>query len=190
MAIHYQSQNSNQFHNSWKHCMSCFSSAKLTPLHEKIRIVFTCQGTLVAWDGDHGEKGHVPKYKVPRKSSLVFSWRLLFKGQFSKREDVPFFPRNRPTCLRWMSLRFIRMQITKRFKPVSLDFGFAYGDRSFSCKAIVISFSKSHIKLSLRSSQVKRTPKIYINEFIKNLIRKLNPSVVVDVRLISAFLHA
>ena len=28
------------------------------------------------------------------------------------------------------------MQITERFKPVSLDFGFAYGDRSFSCKAV------------------------------------------------------
>ena len=41
------------------------------------------------------------------------------------------------------------MQITERFKPISLDFGFAYGDRSFSCKAVVISFSKSHMKLSL-----------------------------------------
>ena len=41
------------------------------------------------------------------------------------------------------------MNITERFKPTSLDFGFAYGDRSFSCKAVVISFSKSHIKLSL-----------------------------------------
>ena len=39
------------------------------------------------------------------------------------------------------------MQITERFNP--LDFGFAYGDRSFSCKAVVISFSKSHMKLSL-----------------------------------------
>ena len=28
------------------------------------------------------------------------------------------------------------MQITERFKPLSLDFGFAYGDRSFSCKAV------------------------------------------------------
>ena len=40
---------------------------------------------------------------------------------------------------------FLRMQITERFNP--LDFGFAYGHRSFSCKAVVISFSKSHIKL-------------------------------------------
>ena len=39
------------------------------------------------------------------------------------------------------------MQITERFNP--LDFGFAYGDRSFSCKAVVISFSNSHMKLSL-----------------------------------------
>ena len=144
-----------------------FLQCKVDSLARENKTVFTCQGTLVAWDGDHGEKGHVPKYKVPRKSSLVFSWRLLFKGQFSKREDVPFFPRNRPTCLRWMSLRFIRMQITKRFKPVSLDFGFAYGDRSFSWKAIVISFSKSHIKLSLRSSQVKRTPKITLMNLLK-----------------------
>ena len=28
------------------------------------------------------------------------------------------------------------MQIMERFKPLSLDFGFAYGDRSFSCKAV------------------------------------------------------
>ena len=28
------------------------------------------------------------------------------------------------------------MQITERFKPLSIDFGFAYGDRSFSCKAV------------------------------------------------------
>ena len=34
-----------------------------TLLHEKIRLVFNCQGTLVAWDGDHGENGHVLKYK-------------------------------------------------------------------------------------------------------------------------------
>ena len=26
------------------------------PLHEKIRLLFNCQGTLIAWDGDHGEK--------------------------------------------------------------------------------------------------------------------------------------
>ena len=44
--------------------LSCFSSAELTPLHEKIRLVFNCQGTLVAWDGDHGENGHVLKYKA------------------------------------------------------------------------------------------------------------------------------
>ena len=99
MAIHYQPQSSNQFHNSWKHCLSCFSSAELTPLHEKIRLVFNCQVTLVAWDGDHGENGHVLKYKAwaPRRSSLEFSWRLLFKEQFWKREDVPFFPCDRPT---------------------------------------------------------------------------------------------
>ena len=28
------------------------------------------------------------------------------------------------------------MQITERFKPISLDFGFADGDRSFSCEAV------------------------------------------------------
>ena len=39
----------------------------------------------------------------------------------------------------------------------------------------------------LQLSQVKRTPKDYINEFI---IRKLNPLVVVDFRFMSAFLHA
>ena len=40
---------------------------------------------------------------------------------------------------------------------------------------------------TLQSTQVKRTPQDYINEFI---IRKLNPLVVVDFRFISAFLHA
>ena len=39
----------------------------------------------------------------------------------------------------------------------------------------------------LQSSQVKHTPQDAINKFI---IRKLNPSVVVDLRFISAFLHA
>ena len=38
------------------------------PLHEKIRLVFTCRGTLIASDGDHGEKGHAPKYKAPPRS--------------------------------------------------------------------------------------------------------------------------
>ena len=41
--------------------------------------------------------------------------------------------------------------------------------------------------LLLQSSQVKRIPQDSINEFI---IRKLNPSVVVDFRFISTFLHA
>ena len=40
--------------------------------------------------------------------------------------------------------------------------------------------------LMLQSNQVKRTPQEYINEFI---IQKLNPLLVVDFRLISAFLH-
>ena len=39
---------------------------------------------------------------------------------------------------------------------------------------------------ALQSNQVKRTPQEYINEFI---IQKLNPLLVVDFRLISAFLH-
>ena len=48
MAIYYQHQNSNQFHNSWKHCPPCFSSAKVTPLHEKIKedLFFNGQATL------------------------------------------------------------------------------------------------------------------------------------------------
>ena len=44
-------------------------------------------------------------------------------------------------------------------------------------------FSKN---FSLQSNQVKRTPQETINEFI---IQKLNPLLVVDFRLISAFLH-
>ena len=38
----------------------------------------------------------------------------------------------------------------------------------------------------LQSNQVKRTPQECMNEFI---IQKLNPLLVVDFRLISAFLH-
>ena len=38
----------------------------------------------------------------------------------------------------------------------------------------------------LQSNQVKRSPQEYINDFI---IQKLNPLLVVDFRLISAFLH-
>ena len=38
----------------------------------------------------------------------------------------------------------------------------------------------------LQSNQVKRTPQESINEFI---IQKLNPLLVVDFRLISAFLY-
>ena len=44
---------------------------------------------------------------------------------------------------------------------------------------------RSQVRI-LQSSQVKRTPQDYINEFI---IRKLNPLVVVDFIFISAFLH-
>ena len=40
---------------------------------------------------------------------------------------------------------------------------------------------------NLQSNQVKRTPQESINEFI---IQKLNPLLVVDFRLISAFSHA
>ena len=38
----------------------------------------------------------------------------------------------------------------------------------------------------LQSNQVKRTPQEFINEFI---IQKLNPLLLVDFRLISAFLY-
>ena len=39
----------------------------------------------------------------------------------------------------------------------------------------------------LQSTQVKRTPQDYINEFF---IQKLNPLEVADYRFMSAFLHA
>ena len=45
---------------------------------------------------------------------------------------------------------------------------------------------KSIIILDIKSNQVKRTPQESINEFI---IQKLNPLLVVDFRLISAFLY-
>ena len=41
-------------------------------------------------------------------------------------------------------------------------------------------------RVNLQSNQVKRTPQEFINEFI---IQKLNPLLVVDFRLISAFLY-
>ena len=48
-------------------------------------------------------------------------------------------------------------------------------------------FSLPNDFIQLQSSQVKRTPQGPFNEFV---IQKLNPSVVVDFRFISAFLHA
>ena len=52
-----------------------------------------------------------------------------------------------------------------------------------SCASCSMSFAKS---FALQSNQVKRTPQEAINEFN---IQKLNPFLVVDSRLISAFLH-
>ena len=43
-----------------------------------------------------------------------------------------------------------------------------------------------HTLIDLQSNQVKRTPQEAINKFI---IQKLNPLLVVDFRLISAFLY-
>ena len=54
---------------------------------------------------------------------------------------------------------------------------------------VTFSYSTGHSRLCcilLQSNQVKHTPQEYINEFI---IQKLNPLLVVDFRLISAFLH-
>ena len=51
----------------------------------------------------------------------------------------------------------------------------------------IVGYSKTQqICHHLQSNQVKRTPQEFINEFI---IQKLNPLLVVDFRLISAFLH-
>ena len=71
---------------------------------------------------------------------LCFRDVYFLRGSF-RREKIPFFPRDRPLCSLSEFEALIRMQTTERFKPISLDFGFAYGDRSFSCKAAVISFS-------------------------------------------------
>ena len=46
--------------------------------------------------------------------------------------------------------------------------------------------SVENLTRQLQSNQVKRTPQEFINEFI---IQKLNPLLVVDFRLISAFLY-
>ena len=55
----------------------------------------------------------------------------------------------------------------------------------FSCLEFIFEKSKTQ-ETGLQSNQVKRTPQESINEFI---IQKLNPLLVVDFRLISAFLH-
>ena len=60
--------------------------------------------------------------------------------------------------------------------------------RSQLCVKQIIMSPRYYFKCGyLQSSQVKRTPQDYINEFI---IRKLNLLVVADFRFISAFLHA
>ena len=46
---------------------------------------------------------------------------------------------------------------------------------------------KHVLAMFLQSNQVKRTPQELVNEFV---IKKLNPLLVVDFRLISAFLYA
>ena len=52
---------------------------------------------------------------------------------------------------------------------------------------MVLFFWLSHsLELDLQSNQVKRSPQKSINEFI---IQMLNPLLVVDFRLISAFLY-
>ena len=61
-----------------------------------------------------------------------------------------------------------------------LDFGFYYFKQQFKA-----SLEQFYI-CKLQSNQVKRTPQEYITEFI---IQKLNPLLVVDFRLMSAFLH-
>ena len=61
-----------------------------------------------------------------------------------------------------------------------------YGDRTELSTVCVINFILHKVDLQLQSNQVKRTPQEYINEFI---IQKLNPLLVVDFRLICAFLH-
>ena len=61
--------------------------------------------------------------------------------------------------------------------------GFKISDIDQLILALVLRFE---IVLVLQSNQVKRTPQEFINEFI---IQKLNPLLVVDFRLISAFLH-
>ena len=55
----------------------------------------------------------------------------------------------------------------------------------FSCLEFIFEKSETQ-ETGLQSNQVKRTPQEAINEFI---IQKLNPLLVVDFRLISAFLY-
>ena len=48
--------------NSQEKIFHMKTTTKNKALHGKKRLVFNCQGTLVAWDGDHGINGHVLKY--------------------------------------------------------------------------------------------------------------------------------
>ena len=65
---------------------------------------------------------------------------------------------------------------------------FAVGVDVIKYQNNVYSQTKSSVppKNTLQSNQVKRTPQEPINEFI---IQKLNPLLVVDFRLVSAFLY-
>ena len=59
--------------------------------------------------------------------------------------------------------------------------------KSFACSCVKMMNENNCVFFNLlQSNQVKRTPQEYINEFI---IQKLNPLLVVDFRLISAFLY-
>ena len=59
------------------------------------------------------------------------------------------------------------------------------GFERFSCLEFIFEKSKTQAT-GLQLNQVKRIPQESINEFI---IQKLNPLLVVDFRLIFAFLH-
>ena len=58
-------------------------------------------------------------------------------------------------------------------------------DLSYIASILFANVNFTHVP-KLQSNQVKRTPQESINEFI---IQKLNPLLVVDFRLISAFLY-
>ena len=90
------------------------------------------------------------------------------------------------------ALHLIKVGKLKRFKKISSDLKtILITDLADLQFCSFLGFEKGETCRSmLQSSQVKRTPKMSLNEFIIQKLNPVNPLVVVDFRFISALLHA